>query len=104
MGIRNGGYSYVNPTQALPTIINASGRTNIEAIKSYFTDEQVIRAISGIVGIQYEELVGGTYKLLVESLAYFTFGGDLYGATATEVAKLDLHLSGGVRSKLVSFS
>ena len=42
-----GTYSYVNPAQALPKIITtSSGSASLAAIKSYFTDEQVIRSIA----------------------------------------------------------
>ena len=41
---RGEGYTCIKPTQAVPRIISTNGRNNIEAIKSYFTDEQVIRA------------------------------------------------------------
>ena len=38
-----GGYSYRNPSQSLPRIISSgSSSASIEAIRSYFTDEQVI--------------------------------------------------------------
>src|SRR5699024_7992588 len=43
-------YSFLNPAQSLPRIISTNGSNNIAAIKSYFTDEQVIRSISGLVG------------------------------------------------------
>ncbi len=80
----SGSYRYVNPTQPLPEIINASGRTNIEAVRSYFTDEQVIRSIAGLVSMDYDLLIGGDYKILVEPLAHFTYEGTYMGTTATE--------------------
>ncbi len=43
-----GGYTFYNPAQSLPQIISTSrGGANLAAIKQYFTDEQVIRAIAG---------------------------------------------------------
>ena len=46
-----GNYSYINPSQSLPRIISSgSYPASIDAIRSYFTDEQVIRAIAGYVG------------------------------------------------------
>ena len=43
-----GGYVCVQPTQKLPKIISTgSSKASIAAIRSYFTDEQVIRAIAG---------------------------------------------------------
>ena len=47
-----GGYSYKNPAQPIPRIISTNGNNNIEAIKSYFTDEQVIRVIAEQAGRQ----------------------------------------------------
>ena len=65
-----GGYACIKPTQAIPRIINTNGKNNIEAIKSYFTDEQVIRAIANYSGIDFDTLIGGEYKILLESIAY----------------------------------
>ena len=45
-----GGYTFYNPAQHLPQIIStSSGGANLTAIKQYFTDEQVIRAIARYV-------------------------------------------------------
>ncbi|MEA4921723.1 MAG: hypothetical protein VB078_12530, partial [Clostridiaceae bacterium] len=98
-------YSYVNPAQALPTIISSgSGNANIEAIKSYFTDEQVIRSIAGMTGMDFDALVGGDYKLLIEPIAYITFQGVKVAMTATESALYDEQVGGLLRSKMVSLS
>ena len=51
-----GSYTCIKPTQAVPRIISTNGRNNIEAIKSYFTDEQVIRA----TGILMRESINST--------------------------------------------
>ena len=98
-------YSYVNPAQALPTIISSgSGNANIEAIKSYFTDEQVIRSIAGMTGMDFDTLVGGDYKLLIEPIAYITFQCVKVAMTATESALYDEQVGGLLRSKMVSLS
>ena len=61
-----GTYSYINPAQSLPKIItSSSGSANLADIKSYFTDEQVIRSIAGYVGMDYDTLISGDYKLLL---------------------------------------
>lgn len=100
-----GGYVFKNPTQALPRIIpSGSGGNNIDAIRSYFTDEQVIRSIAAVVGMDFDILVGGQYKLFLEPLAYFKFEGVDVGMTATEAAMYDEILSGGLRSKMLSLS
>lgn len=97
-------YEYVNPAQSLPKIISSNGSSNIAAIKSYFTDEQVIRSIAGITGMDFDVLVGGEYRLLIEPIAYFTFKGQKIAVTATESALYDEQLGGGLRSKMVSLS
>ena len=42
----------------------------IAAIRSYFTDEQVIRSIAGYAGMDFDTLIGGDYKLVVEPVSY----------------------------------
>ena len=70
-----GMYEYVNPAQALPKIISSEslGVSNTEEIKSYFTDEQVVRSIAGLTGMPFESLISGEYRLLIEPLAYYRF-------------------------------
>lgn len=97
-------YSFVNPSQAIPRIVSTDGKNNIAAIKSYFTDEQVIRSIASRTGMDYDILIGGEYKLLLEPIAYYTFQGVMTATTATEAAIYDEKLSGGLRSKMVSLS
>ena len=101
----NGTYSYINPAQSLPKIISTSaGSTNIEAIKSYFTDEQVIRSIAGNVGMDYDQIIGGEYKLLLEPIAYVTFEGIRVAFTATETALYNQVTGGMVRKRLTSLT
>jgi len=98
-------YDYVNPSQPLPKIISTSGGNgNIAAIKSYFTDEQVIRSIASLTGMNFDVLINGQYRLFLEPIAYMTFGGIKYAMTATEAALFDRQLDGGLRSKMVSLS
>lgn len=99
-----GSYSYINPSQSIPRIVSTDGKNNIEAIKSYFTDEQVIRSIASNTGMNYDTLINGEYKLLLEPIAYYTFQGVVIATTATEAAMYDEKLSGGLRSKMVSLS
>jgi len=100
-----GAYHYSNPSQSLPKIIStSSGNGNIDAIKSYFTDEQVIRSIANLTGMDFVVLINGQYRLLLEPIAYMTFGGIKYAMTATEAALFDRQLDGGLRSKMVSLS
>ena len=63
-------YQYINPPQAMPRIISTNGSNNIEAIKSYFCSEYIIQMISNHTGMDYDVLIGGEYKILLEPLAY----------------------------------
>ncbi len=100
-----GTYTYINPGQPLPRIIGtSSGGSNIAQIKRYFTDEQVIRGIAGYCGFDFDTLISGEYKLLIEPLAYVTFQGTRTAMTATEAAMYDRMLSGLMRSKMPSLS
>lgn len=100
-----GGYTYINPVQSLPQIISTStGGANLAAIKSYFTDEQVLRRIAQHCGMSYENMLSGEYKLLIEPIAYVTFQGVQTAFTATEAAKYNIMQGGTLRSKMPSLS
>ena len=96
-----GGYVCVQPTQKLPKIISTgSSKASIAAIRSYFTDEQVIRAIAGYVGIDFDLLISGDYRIVVEPLAYLCYNGQQFAMTATEAALYDQVVDGDLRKKL----
>lgn len=97
-------YLYNNPEQPLPRIVSSDGNVNIAAIKSYFTDEQIIRSIASITGFNYEQLIDGKYKLLLEPIAYFTFGGLKVAMTAHEAALYDQQIGGRLRSTMPSLT
>ena len=97
-------YPYVNLAQAMPRIVSTDGSNNIEAIKKYFCSEYVIKRIAEITGINYEVLIGGNYKLLLEPIAYYKFQGVMIATTATEVALYDEQLSGLLRKKMLYLS
>ena len=78
----------------MPTIIGGAGGNNITAIRTYFTSELIAKYIANGVGIPYDDLIGGEYKLLLEPIAYFTFQGIKYAMTATEAAKFDVMMGG----------
>lgn len=100
-----GTYNYINPAQSLPQIIStSSGNANLEAIKRYFTDEQVIKAIAGYAGMDFNTLTGGEYKLLIEPIAYVTYQGTRVAFTATEAAKYNQRVGGMLRKKMPSLS
>lgn len=94
----SGQYCYNNPIQSLPRIISSSsGNGNINAIKSYFTDEQVIRSIATNAGMNFDILIGGQYKILLEPVAYFSYNGINMAMTATEAALYDQQVGGRLR-------
>lgn len=101
----SGTYVCYRPTQSLPTIISSStGGSRIEQIKRYFTDEQVLRGICGYCGFDFDTLISGDYKLLVEPLAFVTFQGKRTAMTATEAALYDRLLGGTMQRKMPSLS
>lgn len=97
-----GVYQYVNPGQPLPRIISSQtlGPASIEAIKSYFTDEQVVRSIAGLTDMDFDTLIGGEYKLFLEPVMYVLFQGVMIAMTATEAACYDEVTGGAVRRVL----
>lgn len=97
-------YTSTVVTVKMPTIVGGSGGNNIDAIKRYFTDEYIIKLIAGGIGIPYEELTGGQYKLLLEPIAYFTFKGVKWAMTATEAAEYDALISGQLRAWMKSLT
>lgn len=97
-------YYCVKPTNAMPTIISSSGQSNIEAIKRYFCSEYACMAVADATGISYEDLVGGSYKLLLEPIAYLTYNGQYYCMTATEAAMYDQLANGDLRFKMAALT
>lgn len=88
------------PSRPLPTIISSGGGSNIGAIRSYFTDEVVVRDIADKAGMTYEALTSGDYKLLLEPMAYFKYNGVQYAMSATEAALFDVKVSGDLRYQM----
>ena len=94
-----GSYTYIVPSQTLPKIIATnSGTGSITAIKSYFCDEQVLRGICDYVSFDYDELVAGDYKLIIEPLSAFLYSGAAFVMTATEAALYDQQVNGGLNA------
>ncbi len=100
LSINTEGYLYKIPEQPLPTIISDGTGASIEAIRSYFTDEQVVRGISGHVGIEYDKLTNGDYKLMIEPIMYITFNGIRTAMTATEAALYNMQTGGDLINKM----
>lgn len=99
-----GGYTYKNPGQTIPRIISTNGNNNIAAIKKYFCSEYVVKRIADITGMNYDVLIGGEYKILLEPIAYYKFEGVMIATTATEAALYDEQTSGLLRRRMVSLT
>ena len=102
---QNGGYKYCNPTMTMPTIISwSSGGGNIEALKRYFCSERIIKLIAQDAHFDFDTLITGNYKLLIEPIAYFTFQGKYIAMTATEAALYDQLVDGMLRRKMAALT
>ena len=97
-------YSFVNPAQAIPRIVSTNGSNNIDAIKKYFCSEYIIKRVADITGMDYDVLIGGDYKLLLEPFAFYKFEGVMIATTATEAALYDEQVSGLLRKRMTSLS
>lgn len=94
-------YDYITPAQPLPLIVsNGSYTTNIEKIRSYFTDEQVVRRIAQHAGFSFKKLTNGDYKLMLEPIVYVTYNGIRTAMTATEAALYNMQTGGDLINKL----
>lgn len=97
-------YHCVQPASTMPQVISSSGSNNIAAIREYFSREGTIRDISNITGFDYDTLINGNYKILLEPISYFKYNGVMYAMTATEAALLNQIKSNDLRSKMVSLT
>lgn len=101
----NGNYHSIKPANGIPRIISSgSGNANIEAIRNYFCREGTMRDIAAATGFNYDNLISGSYKILLEPIAYFKYSGVMFAMTATEAALYNKQVSGGLRSKMVSLT
>lgn len=100
-----GNYDYYTPAQAMPRIISTgSSKANIEAIKKYFCSEYAVELVAQQTGINYDELIGGEYKLFLEPIAYFKHNGIMYAMTAHEAAFYDNQAGGALRRTMTSLT
>lgn len=97
-------YTCLKPNQTMPRIVTSTGNNNIDAIKNYFCREGTIRDIATATGFNYDVLVSGSYKILIEPIAYFKYEGVMFAMTAHEASLYDQAVNGGLRSKMVSLS
>ena len=88
------GYIAKRPINPLPTIITTGGGNHISALKRYFTSKSFLNSICMDTGFNYEQLIGGQYKVLIEPIAYFHFQGHMIACTATEAALYDTMTQG----------
>lgn len=98
-------YSCSKPSTALPRIVSGSvNRANVEAIKRYFCSEYAAQLVSDKTGIAFDNLISGSYKLVIEPMAYFIHGGRYYAMTATEAALYNQLAGGSLRRTLTSLT
>ncbi len=79
-------YKSIIPSINMPEIVNYKGKNDIASIKKYFTSEWTIMRIAEESGIDYDELISGNYKLLLEPMVYLTYYGNRFAMTAHEAA------------------
>ncbi len=101
---QQGGYTCIKPVQAMPKIVSTNGSNNIDAIKKYFCSEYTIKLIANHTGMDYDVLIGGKYKLLIEPFAFYKFEGVMVLTTATEAAIYDEQVSGLLRKRMASLT
>ena len=100
LSINPGAYKCVKTSIKMPKIVtSASGHTNIEEIKRYFCSEYMIRLIAEKTGMNYDTLINGDYKILLEPVVYITYNGVKYAMSATEAAYYSPMTSGNLRAK-----
>ena len=98
-------YTVVKPTISMPRIISSNGiSASIDEIKRYFCSEYAVKLVANITGIEYDTLINGQYKILIEPVAYFLFNGNYFAMSAHQAALYDQMLSGGLRAKMVSLT
>lgn len=98
-------YTVVRPTISMPRIISSgSTSASIDEIKRYFCSEYAVKLVANTTGIEYDTLINGQYKILIEPVAYFLFNGNYFAMSAHQAALYDQMLSGGLRAKMVSLT
>ena len=86
-------YKWEKPKIPLPKIINGE----LTTIKKYFGDEGFAKYFSELTGFNYNEMVSGKYKLMLEPVGYPKIKGKVTACSATELALLDKQLNGYIR-------
>ena len=83
---KQNGYTSYKPANTMPRIISSNGSNNIAAIRNYFCREGTIRDIANATGLDYDTLINGKYKILLEQIAYLKYSSIMFAMTATEAA------------------
>lgn len=97
-------YSCSKPGTPLPKIVSGNlDKADINAIRRYFCSEYAAHLVADKTGIAFENLIDGSYKLLIEPIAYFTHNKVDYAMTATEAALYN-QLGGTLQKKMPSLS
>lgn len=60
--------------------------------------------MASLTGMDFDTLINGEYRLLLEPVAYYRFQGVMIATTATEAALYDEQLGGKLRSKMISLT
>ena len=98
-------YEKYTPALPLPKLVNAPDHDEaLRQIKAYFTDEQVLRRIADHVGMNYDYMISGAFKVLVEPMAYAEINGIRTALTATEAALYNSQTGGLLRRKMPSLT
>lgn len=99
-------YNFITPSEPLPAIVGDGEywSSNIDQIRSYFTDEQIVKRIAEHTSIDYDNLVSGDYKLMVEPIIYVTYHGQRTAMTATEAALYNQQTGGDIKRYFADLS
>lgn len=81
------------PALSSLTIISENNTANLEAIRSLIGDEDFLLDLCTLIsGLEYDDFVGGKYKIAFEPIAYMTIAGSAWVLTATECGILDKYM------------
>ncbi|MDO4563695.1 MAG: hypothetical protein Q4C12_07660, partial [Clostridia bacterium] len=98
-------YTVIKPTITMPQIISTgSSAASIDEIKRYFCSEYAVQLVANQTGIEYNTLINGEYKVLIEPVAYFLYNGNYFAMSAHQAALYDQLVSGNLRAKMASLS
>ncbi|WP_250277568.1 hypothetical protein [[Clostridium] colinum] len=91
------GYRCKKPDIKLPKIVGG----DLQTIKNYFGSEKFLKNFSNLTGFDYEKMISGNYKLMLEPVGYPKIAGKVTACTATELALLDVKMNGYVSNSYI---